>query len=273
VKQRPRSKSTRRKAVDQYVALTKDSAPVAEGWDVGVTILLLRPALKTHPKGVQEQTRIAVRRKGRSEEKIVMMTPTRAQSEMEFADGDHFKFTVGAPFEAYLYILNREQYADGTMSDPYMIFPATEDVGLNDKGISGRLLYLPSGKDNDTFEVKKLSDLNPAESKTAEKTAEVFTFVLSKQPIGELPPLVKANEPRKVDKQLFDRWQAAWGGRVWRFENQGRAGAIITRAEKQAGASGGAVLAGDDPKPQTVYHIAAPDAGVLLFDVPIKIRK
>jgi hypothetical protein len=272
-KRRPHSKGSKKKAVTTYHATTNDPGPVAEGWDVGVTIWRLRPALKTDAKEVQEKTRIAVRKKGQAEEKIVMMTPTRAQSETLFSDGDILKFTIEAPFEAYVYILNREQYADDTLSDPYLIFPATDDVGVNDKGVPGRLLFVPSARPDDTFELKRLSDLNPADSKTAEKTAEVLTVVLSKQPISELPPLDKGNEPRKVDKQLFESWQKAWRGRVWKFENKGGVGVSITRVEKQAGANGGAVLAGDDPTPQTVYHVASLDADVLVFDVSIKIRK
>jgi hypothetical protein len=270
---RLRSKSTKPKAVAKYIALTKDTAPVTEGVDVGVTIWRLRPALKADAKEVQEQTRIAVRKKGQPDEKTLMMTPTRAESETVFSDGDLLKFTVESPFEAYIYILDREQYADGTMSDPYLIFPAREDAGINDKGFPGRLLFLPSVKDDDKFELKRLSDLNPKGSKNAEKTAEKFTVILSKQPIKELPPLDKSDEPRKVDKQQLERWESEWGGRVWRFEKQGGAGASITKVEKQAGAKGGEVLARDDPKPQTVYHVERKATNVLLFDVSIKIRK
>jgi hypothetical protein len=270
---RLRSKTTKPKAVSKYIALTKDPAPVAEGVDVGVTIWRLRPALKADAKEVQEQTRIAVRKKGQSEGKTLMMTPTRAESETLFSDGDLLKFSVESPFEAYVYILDREQYTDGTMSDPYLIFPAREDAGINDKGFPGRLLFLPSVKDDDKFELKRLSDLNPEGSKNAEKTAERFTVILSKQPIKDLPPLDKGDEPRKVDNQQLERWQSEWGGRVWRFEKQGGAGASITKIEKQAGAKGGEVLAGDDPKPQTVYHVERKATNTLLFDVSIKIRK
>lgn len=270
---RPRSKRPKPRAKARYVALTNDNTPVVEGTDVGITLWRLRPALKTDAKVVQEQTRIAVRKKGQSEDKMLMMTPTRAESETVFSDGDLLKFTVESPFEAHIYILNREQYEDGTMSDPYLIFPAREDVGINDKGSPGRLLFLPSVKDDDKFELKRLSDLNPKDSNNAEKAAEIFTLIVSKQPIKELPPLEKGDEPRKIDKQQFESWQSEWGGRMLIFEKQGGAGTTITRVEKQAGAKGGEVLAGDDPKPQTVYHVERKAANTLLFDLSIKIRK
>lgn len=270
---RERSKSSRPKAVAKYTALTKDNAPVADGVDVGITLWRLRPALKADASGVQEQTRIAVRKKGQAEEKTLMMTPIRAESETLFSDGDLLKFSVESPFEAYIYILNREQYADGTMSEPYMIFPSREDAGINDKGFPGRLLFLPSVKADDKFELKRLSDLNPTDSKNAERTAEVFTIIFSKQPIIDLAPLEKSDEPRKVDKQHFERWRNQWGGRVWTFESQGTAGASITKVEKVAGSANGVALTGDDPKPQTVYHVARKATDALLFDLSIKIRK
>ena len=270
---RRRSKTSKPKALVSYTPLTSDTAPVAAGVDVGVTIWRLRPSLKTDAKDVQEQTRIAVRKKSQSEEKVLMMTPTRAESRTPFADGDLIKFTVEAPFEAYIYILNREQYADGSMSDPYLVFPAREDVGINDKGFPGRLLFLPSDRADDKFELKRLSDLNPADAANAQKTAEVFTVIFSRQPIKELSPLEKSDEPRKVEKQQLERWHGEWGGPVWRFEQQGSAGASITKVEKQAGKQGGEYLDDADPKPQTVYHVAGRKADALVFDVSIEIRK
>ena len=39
-------------------------------------------------------------------------------------DGDRMRLSIEAPWDGYLYVLNREQYADGSTSDPYLIFPA-----------------------------------------------------------------------------------------------------------------------------------------------------
>jgi hypothetical protein len=264
---RPRSNPTKKKIFTSYAPNANDDGLVAEGADVGITIWRLRPARKTDHKDVQEQTRIAVRNKGQSGEKTVMMVPARAESETVFTEGDLLKMSIEPPFESYIYIINREQYKDGSYSEPYLIFPARADIGTNDKGFPGRLLFLPSENDDDKFE---LTRLNP---EGAEKVAEVFTIVLSQQPLKELPPLEKSNEPRRIEKPQFERWQNEWGGRVWSFERQGSSGASITRVEKKAGAKVGSKLTEDDPYPQTVYHVARNLAGILLFNVSLKIRK
>jgi len=272
-KRRPRANRAKPKPVARYVALTNDNTPVAEGLDVGVTLWRLRPAQKADPQNVREPKRIVVRKKGRSEEKTMMMVPARAESETLFSDGDLLKFSVESPFEAYIYILDRERYTDGTMSDPYLVFPAREDIGINDKGFPGRLLFLPSVKDDEKFELKRLSDLNLTERENTEKTGEAFTVILSKQPIKELSPLEKSDEVRRIDKLQFERWQTEWGGRVWKFERFGGVGKSITGDEKEAGATVSAMLTDGDPYPQTVYHVERKAEGILLFDILLRIRK
>jgi hypothetical protein len=224
-------------------------------------------ARKTDAKALQEPTRIVIRKKGQSEEKLVMMVPARMEAEALVADGDLLKLTIESPFETYVYIINREQYSDGSYSAAYLIFPAKSDVGRNDKGFPGRLLFLPSENDDDKFEVTRLN----ADGK--EKTTEVFTVILSKQPLKDLPPLEKSDEPRPLDKSQFERWQNDWGGQVWKFERQNSAGLGITKAEKNAGAKVKAPLSEDDPPPQTVYHVSRKSPEVVLFTVPIKIGK
>jgi hypothetical protein len=264
---RPASKKAKKKLLSKYVPTAGNDVPVAEGVNVGVTLWRLRPAQKTDPKDIQEQTRIVIRRKGQAEEKTVMMVPTRAESETAFADGDLFKLTLEPPFECYINIINREQYEDGSYSEPYLIFPAKIDAGKNDKGFPGRLLFLPSENDNDKFEVTRLN------RDGKKKSAEVFTIILSLQPLKELAPLEKSDEPRRIDAELFERWQREWGGRVWRFESQGSARARITEAEKGAGAKVGAKLSDEDPPPQTVYHVASKSTDILLFDISLRIGK
>jgi hypothetical protein len=116
-------------------------------------------------------------------------------------------------------------------------------------------------------------ELTPLTADGAQKVAEVFTIVLSKQPLKELPPLENSDEPRRIDNVLFERWQTELAGRVWRFERQGRPGARITSVERHAGATVGAKLTQDDPYPQTVYHVENTSKDLLLFDISLTIRQ
>lgn len=251
----------------RYEPKANKDATVAEGVDVGVTFWRLRPAQKNDPKGNQEPTRRIVRRQGRTEEQVMMMVPVRAESETFFANGDLLRLSVEPPFESYIYIINREQYADGSYGEPYLVFPADVDVGRSDRGSPGRLLFLPGEDKDNVFEIVRLN------SAGLEKVAEVFTVIFSQQPLKEISPLGQNEETRRIDQEQFERWQRDWGGTVWSFENRGSKGASITKNEKNAGAKIGQMLTEADPQPQTIYHVASKSKHVLLFDVALKIRK
>lgn len=263
-KNRPPSKSPGSKPAVKYVPLPSDTAPVAGGVDVGVIFWRLREAQKADDQEVVEPTRIVKRVKGKEVESTVKMTPTRATSETVFADGEFIRLTIEVPFESYIYILNREQYVNNTMSDPYLVFPSEIDKDGSAKGVPGKLVYIPNRIDY--FEITRLSADGP------QKAAEVFTVLLTKGPLNELPPLKKDEERRKIDRQLFDRWERAWGGQLWRFEREGGVGTAITKVEKNAGKPDGELLTVADPEPQTVYHVTGKSGDILLFTVRARIR-
>jgi hypothetical protein len=258
-KRRPASahKATRRV---RYVPVDADQTPVTPGTDLGVTFWRLRDAKRADPPEAKE--RIAVRRHNVDQQ--AEMTPERADPAAEFADGELLRLSIEVPVEGYLYIIDRERYVDGTTSAPYLIFPSHQDVGTNDKGVPGRLLFVPNEKDD--FELVRIDAGSPA------KTAELFTVVLSPTPLEQLPPLAANEETRKLDPEQFASWMDAWKARTWRFEQQGSLSATITRAERAAGARQHTAMADGDALPQTVYHVGRKLAGPVYVELPIRIR-
>ncbi len=260
-----RLKSRKKRPRIIYAPVGDNDTPVAEGVDVGVTFWRLRRVKRTDPSEWQEVKRILVETDGKSEKKLVNVIPVRAKSETVFSEGDLLRLTIEPPFESYVYIISREQYKDGSYSDPYFIFPAKSAAGLSNKGSPGRLLFLPS--EVRVFEIKRLN------SDKAEKIAEWITIILSRKPFEELQPLEDDELVRRIDKQKFEGWRNEWIGPVWRFEMQDEVGSSITGREKNAGAKVGAKLNGGDPLPQTVYHIGRKSTDVVLFDLALRIGK
>jgi hypothetical protein len=244
----------------RYVPVDADQTPVTPGTDLGVTFWRLRDAKPADPPEAKE--RIAVRRHNVDQQ--AEMTPERADPAAEFADGELLRLSVEVPVEGYLYIIDREQYVDGTTSAPYLIFPSQQDVGKNDKGVPGRLLFVPNEKDD--FELKRIDPGSPT------KAAELLTVILSPTPLKELAPLAPNEETRKLDPQQFASWMDAWKARTWRFEQQGGLSAIITRAERAAGAAGHTTMTDEDALPQTVYHVGRKLTAPIYVEVPIRIR-
>src|SRR5687767_6550434 len=50
-------------------------------------------------------------------------TPERVEADTSFTEGERIRLSIESPRDGYLYVVDREQYADGTTSDPYLIFP------------------------------------------------------------------------------------------------------------------------------------------------------
>src|SRR5260221_11147079 len=121
-------------------------------------------------------------------------------------------------------------------------------AGRTDRVFSGGLLFGPGATADGNFELTTLA------ADGVPKVAEVFTIILSKEPLKELPLLEKSDEPRRIEKVLFARWQTELAGPVWRFERQGPAGASITTVERSAGATLGATFLYDGHYLQTVNH-------------------
>lgn len=252
-----------KKSVSTFVAKVNTNQTLAKGEDVGVTLWLLSEALKTDNRDVQEKTRIAIRKNGKETDKDVVLTPRRASSDTLFQDGNILRFSLEAPFEGYVYIINREKYGENDYSEPYLIFPSKQDVGKADKGSPKQTLYIPN--DDGFFQLQKLSD----NQKT--KQAEVFHVIISKIPIQELPPL-ETNEPRKIDRALFEKWTKDWNTGTTEFEQTVGKGVSIKKTEKEASVAKKGQLKESDPLPQTIYHVASNSQDALIFEVQIKIK-
>jgi hypothetical protein len=248
----------------RYKAVDTDESKMEPGTAVGFTFWRLTPATSNDDPTVAENKRIAVRKKDKVVEENVSMVPKRAESGTEFADGDEIRFSLELPMEGYIYLFDQEQYVDGSLSDPYLIFPSRMDIGKTDRIVSGKLLFVPN--ETGSFILERYVTGKP------EKVAEVITLLISPQPIKDLPVL-ETEEPRKIEKQKFEQWVKEWGGPAWKFEQQRSVGLPITKAEKNANVAGGQLLSENDNLPQTIYHVAHQPGRPFLFTIPIKIHK
>ncbi len=80
---------------------------------VGITVWRLRPSLPEDDKDM----RISAL-DGRGD-----LTPERIEAETPLREGEKVRVSIEAARSGYLYVIDREQYADGTFGTPYLIFP------------------------------------------------------------------------------------------------------------------------------------------------------
>ncbi|HYG81529.1 MAG TPA: hypothetical protein VD861_14125 [Pyrinomonadaceae bacterium] len=223
---------------------------------VGVTIWRLRPA-----KGSDSGARILVQEDAKETE----WTPERISSTTELRVNDRVRLTIESPRDGYLYVVDREQYADGSFGDPYLIFPTLRTNNGENRVRPGRLVDLPAQSDNPNY-----FTLIPSPSRE-DQVAEVLSIIVTTEPLENLR---LAEKPLKLSKSQVEKWEKQWGERVEQYELEGGAGRPWSKEERDASAEGaGRYLTQEDPSPQTVYLVEGKNNQGLLVTVPLRYRR
>jgi hypothetical protein len=229
---------------------TNGAATAADDALVGVTIWKLRPSQPADDQSIR------VVASGTSQQ----WTPVRVGASLPLAEGEHVRISIEAARSGFLYVIDREQYADGTLGDPYLIFP-TLRINSGDNSVrGGRVVEIPALADSPPYLTMRRS--------RPDQKAEMLTLVVSKQP---LPGLKIGRDAAKLDPATVAGWVRQWGAKVERLESKAAPNAVYTKAEKQAGADHTRLLTHDEPLPQTLYKIDAKAGDPLLLDVPLQI--
>jgi hypothetical protein len=214
--------------------MTKPSV-VASVAELGVTIWRLRPA------ATGDSTRLLVQ----EDDQSTGWVPERVDAGQKLALGDRVRLSFETPRSGFLYVLDREEYADGTFSDTYLIFPTRRPIGSNNSVKSGRLVEVPTRDDRPNYFTVKQS--------RPDQVAEVLTAIVSEKPLTDLP---LATGPTKLPPALMTRWDAEWRAPVEQVVVPGGDGARgWSAAEAQAGAEPSRLLTQDDAPPQTIYRV------------------
>src|SRR6516162_10063382 len=98
-------------------ATQNQPAEQADGEMIGLTIWRLRP-----PRAADNREARLLLEEVSSKE--VEWTPERVEADTIFASGERVRLGIESPRDGYLYVIDREQYTDGAVSDPYLIFPS-----------------------------------------------------------------------------------------------------------------------------------------------------
>jgi hypothetical protein len=238
---------------------------------VGITIWRLKPyedVASAKPKEKEQDiARILVVRKGKKSD----FAAERVEASTAFTQGQMLRLSIEIPRSGYLYVLDREQYEDGTVSAPYLVYPLNP-VQDDNKVTAGRVIEIPNGGDEPFFEVQPLKQDNPKL-----QIAEMLTVLVTPTPLEGLPRATRDDEGNYLPIELptadVEKWEKLWGAQVEQLELEGGAGQVYTRSEQAAGANSKKRLTSDDPPPQTYFRVAAKPGKPLLVKLPLKIAK
>ncbi len=138
---------------------------------LGITIWRLRPA-NANDKG----TRALIREKSTPSGWV----PERVEADTTFREGDHVRLSIESPHARYLYVIDRDLFADGTKGGAMLIYPW---AGVDNEMRPGKLVDIPSQEDDPSYFTARLSDRN--------QVGELLTFIVTSSPLN----LHKNNKP------------------------------------------------------------------------------
>lgn len=205
---------------------------------IGVTLWRLRQARSTD----NQDARILEHQPARNQE----WAAERMEADARLKEGERVRLSIESPSTGFLYVIDREEYSNGSIGDPFVIFPTTRTRGGNNSVVGGKVIEFPGQGDNPPYFTLTRS--------RADHVGELLIIIASPRQIPELQSLSDA-APVPADKLVS--WEKDWGGRVERFELEGGAGLPYTGVEKTAGGDGSRMLTQGDPLPQTILRVNA----------------
>ena len=197
---------------------------------VGVTIWRLRPARRA-----DSGERLIVHDDNATKEWL----PERISANTRLVQGDRLRISVEAVRSGFLYVINREQYADGSLGEPYLIFPTTRTAAGDNEVAIGRLIEIPAQRDSPPYFTMTKS--------RPDHVAEVVSVIVTPQKLEGVQITDKA---QKLSDAEVAKWEKEWGSGVGRLE-MSTVGQAWTKAEKDSETR---ALTASAPAPQLVFY-------------------
>ena len=249
-----------------YKRITPRVAPIAgepiieasADTTLGLTLWRLRPEEVADAKN-QELGRILVAVGGKKQSWI----PERVEANTPFAFGQMVRLSIEIPRSGYLYVIDREQYADGTFGAPVLIFPQTAN---EHRVTAGRVIEIPN-QQAESFAFR----FDPPKDSANPLAAEMLTLLVTPTPLAELNAFIGTSNT--LDVALVEKWERAYGSNVEQLELKDGAGRAYTKAEKQAGLTRSVALTDEDPLPQTIFRFATKPGSPMAIRLPLRISK
>jgi hypothetical protein len=222
----------------RYRLVTPNLVPdrVAPDTVIGITLWRLRPALARDDR----QTRLLKHASDKS--KIQEWTPERVAVDTPLKVGQRVRLSIEAARTGYLYVIDRELYADGSVGEPMLIFPTKNLRSGNNRVFVGKLTDIPALEDSPPY-----FTLDPEEQRNT-LVGELISVLVTPQPLPDVPI---GEGAIKLPKEMVAQWEQAWGTNVGKMELTGTA-KNWTPEEKAA--AQGKPLAPDAPAPQTIFY-------------------
>ena len=169
--------------------------------------------------------------------------PERVSADRRLDEGDRIRLSIEAARTGYLYVIDQEQYADGSKGEPYLIFPTSRTRNGDNSVKAGRVIEIPAQDDSPPFFTLKRT--------RADHVGENVIVIVTPTPIEGVTISEKA---QRLSADTVTAWEKSWGAQSGRLEMDNSTGQAWTKAEKEAGADATRSLTEAEPAPQTIYY-------------------
>ena len=172
------------------------------------------------------------------------LLPERISPETKLGQGDKLRISVEGARDGFLYVIDREQYADGSVGPPYLIFPTTRTLNGDNKVSLGMLTEIPAQVDSPPyFTVRK--------SRT-DHVAEVLSVLVTSKPLDGITVTDKAQQ---LNNDQVAAWEKQWSSGVGFLEMDQSTAQSWTKEERDA--AGTRALTPTGPVPQLLFYRTA----------------
>lgn len=232
-----------------YTILTPSISPknVDPGAVIGVTVWQLRQY-----KAGDQGERLLVH-KGATR---VELEPRRVSAQTVFRKDDKVRISVEAAHEGYLYVVDQEEYRNGKLGEPYLIFPVSTIRGGENHLLPAQIAEIPAQDDDPPYFEIKMS--------RPDHIGEQLTILLSPSPLKDV---VSAPGEQRLSSAQFAEWERNAHINAGMAEMEASVYSSWSSEEKKAGLNPVITLPAGAPHPQLLFY--NPQTGA---DSPIIVK-
>lgn len=187
----------------------------------------------------------------------VPLTPERISVDTQLQPYDKVRISVQSARPGYVYVVTQEQYKDGTLGQPILIFPSLRIRDGNHHIMPGHAIEIPESYNRRPYFTLKRS--------RPDHQAEVISVLVAPQ---ALPAMMVQSRYLALEPKVWEQYKQRWGVKVRRLDN--KAAGSWTSAERAA-AERNQPLATGDPLPQVLF--TASNADGLMASLPLHLAQ
>jgi hypothetical protein len=194
-------------------------------------------------------------------------TQERLDTNATYMEGDTIRLDIVSPNSGYLYLVDREQYSDGSYGPAVLAFPTLTTRRGNNLVRSWETVQIPAYPSVWKFKPRVLRE---GEARKAQ-TAEVLTVVISPRPLVD--PSRIGRQQLTLDDGEFERWQALWKTNSQQFDMENSVGQVVRTRSKALEQQGPEAQPEDEElDPQTYYRVAVKPGVPIMVTVPLRFN-